>query len=397
MELINKYIKGDRAVWMITLLLALASMLLVYSSIVTLAYKHYEGNTLRYLFRHGFFLLSGFVIIFITHNIKYTYFSKISKIGVIVSIPLLLLTLLVGTNINDASRWLTIPVINQSFQTSDLAKLFLVMYVARMLSIKQDEIQDFTKGFLPIIIPVFIVCGLIFPANFSTAAVLFASCMVLMFIGRTPIRHLLGVASVGIVMVLFSLLVANYAPALFPRAETWVKRIENFSKQDTKGNYQVEQAKIAIATGGLTGKGPGGSTQRNFLPHPYSDFIYAIVIEEYGIIGGLGILFLYLMLFFRAMRIVMRTEKTFGSLLVVGVSFILVFQGLINMAVAVNLLPVTGQPLPFVSMGGTSIWFTSIAIGIILSVSREFDAKSNSKTVKEEVEPESKENEFAIA
>ena len=185
--------------------------------------------------------------------------------------------------------------------------------------------------------------------------------------------------------------------ALFPRAETWVKRIENFSKQDTKGNYQVEQAKIAIATGGLTGKGPGGSTQRNFLPHPYSDFIYAIVIEEYGIIGGLGILFLYLMLFFRAMRIVMRTEKTFGSLLVVGVSFILVFQGLINMAVAVNLLPVTGQPLPFVSMGGTSIWFTSIAIGIILSVSREFDAKSNSKTVKEEVEPESKENEFAIA
>ena len=214
--------------------------------------------------------MSGFVIIFITHNIKYTYFSKISKIGVIISIPLLLLTLLVGTSINDASRWLTIPVINQSFQTSDLAKLFLVMYVARMLSIKQDEIQDFTKGFLPIIIPVFIVCGLIFPANFSTAAVLFASCMVLMFIGRTPIRHLLGVASVGIVMVLFSLLVANYAPALFPRAETWVKRIENFSKQDTKGNYQVEQAKIAIATGGLTGKGPGGSTQRNFLPHPYS-------------------------------------------------------------------------------------------------------------------------------
>lgn len=383
---LSKYIKGDRAIWMITLLLSVASLLLVYSSIVTLAYKHYEGNTLHYLVRHGFFLLSGFAIIYVVHTIKYTYFSRISQLLLFASIPLLALTLLVGTNINDASRWLTIPVINQSFQTSDFAKLALIMYVARMLSVKQEEINDFKKAFLPIIIPVFLVCGLIFPANFSTAAVLFVSACILMFIGRIPISHLLSVASVGVVMIVMSILIANYAPALFPRAETWVNRIENFSEGDSKGNYQVEQAKIAIATGGIQGKGPGNSTQRNFLPHPYSDFIYAIVIEEYGLIGGLVVLFLYVMLFFRALRIVLKCEKTFGSLLVVGLSFILVFQALINMAVAVNLLPVTGQPLPFVSMGGTSIWFTAIAIGIILSVSREVEQSSI-----EPMEPETEE------
>lgn len=373
MNKIFQHFKGDRAIWIIVLLLAVASLLLVYSSIVTLAYKHYEGNTFRYLVRHGFFLLTGFIIIYFTHRIKYTYFSRISQLLLFVSIPLLLLTLLVGTNLNDASRWLTIPVINQSFQTSDFAKIALIMYVARILSVRQDEIKDFNRAFVPIIIPVILVCGLIFPANFSTAAVLFASCMVLMFVGRIPVKYLLLVASVGIIFAVLSVGIAKFAPSVFPRAETWVKRIENFSSPDSKGNYQVEQAKIAIATGGIQGKGPGNSTQRNFLPHPYSDFIYAIVLEEYGLFGGFIILFLFLLLFFRSMRIVTRLSKNFGSLLVAGISFILVFQALINMAVAVNLLPVTGQPLPFVSMGGTSIWFTSIAIGIILSVSREME------------------------
>lgn len=399
MDIFSKYLKGDRAIWLITLFLGVASLLLVYSSIVTLAYKHSDGNTLRYLVRHGFFLLSGFGIIYITHNIKYNYFSRISQVLLFASIPLLALTLIVGTNINDASRWLTIPVINQSFQTSDFAKLALVMYVARMLSVKQDEIKDFKKAFLPIFIPVVIVCGLIFPANFSTAAVLFAACLVLMFIGRIPISQLISLASIGIVFIVISIGVAKFAPALFPRAETWVNRIENFSKGDQEGNYQVEQAKIAIATGGIQGKGPGNSTQRNFLPHPYSDFIYAIVIEEYGLIGGFLVMFLYLMLFFRAIRIVLKSPKTFGSLLVVGISFILVFQALINMAVAVNLLPVTGQPLPFMSMGGTSIWFTSVAIGVILSVSREVDQNQAQEIPEKENNSLSnqEENELAVA
>ena len=399
MDIFSKYLKGDRAIWLITLFLGVASLLLVYSSIVTLAYKHSDGNTLRYLVRHGFFLLSGFGIIYVTHNIKYNYFSRISQVLLFASIPLLALTLIVGTNINDASRWLTIPVINQSFQTSDFAKLALVMYVARMLSVKQDEIKDFKKAFLPIFIPVVIVCGLIFPANFSTAAVLFAACLVLMFIGRIPISQLISLASIGIVFIVISIGVAKFAPALFPRAETWVNRIENFSKGDQEGNYQVEQAKIAIATGGIQGKGPGNSTQRNFLPHPYSDFIYAIVIEEYGLIGGFLVMFLYLMLFFRAIRIVLKSPKTFGSLLVVGISFILVFQALINMAVAVNLLPVTGQPLPFMSMGGTSIWFTSVAIGVISSVSREVDQNHAQEIPEKENNSLSnqEENELAVA
>jgi cell division protein FtsW len=381
LEHIFKYIKGDRSIWMVVLFLALTSILAVYSSIVTLAYKHHDGNTIYYLFRHGMFLLVGFGIIYFIHRIKYTYFSRISQLALYISIPLLLLTLIMGANINDASRWLVIPVINQSFQTSDLAKLALIMYVARILSIKQEDIKDFKTGFLPVILPIFIVCGLILPANFSTAAVLFTSCLVLMFIGRVNIKYIFGVIGTGIVAMIFVLLIANVFPNVFPRANTWVKRIENFSNQDSKSNYQVEQSKIAIASGGLTGNGPGNSKQRNFLPHPYSDFIYAIIIEEYGIVfGGLGILFLYMVLLYRSIKVVIKCPRTFGSLLVIGIAFSLVFQALINMAVAVNLMPVTGQPLPLVSMGGTSIWFTCIAIGIILSVSRgvEEDSKEPS-------------------
>lgn len=363
-------IKGDRAIWLLMLILALFSILVVYSSISSLAYKYQQGNTMYYLGRHTFFLLIGFGLMYVTHRIKYTYFSRISQLLMLVSIPLLLLTLLVGSNINSASRWLVIPIINQSFQTSDLAKVGLIMYVARALAIRQDSIKDFSSSFLPIIIPIFIIIGLILPANFSTAAVLFTACLILMFIGRISMKYIFGLIATGILLLSFGLLLAKVYPGLLPRADTWVKRIESFRSGESGDNFQVEQSKIAIATGGITGKGPGKSTQRNILPHPYSDFIYAIILEEYGLIGGSVILFVYLILLFRSIKIAQSCDRVFGSLLAIGISFSLVFQALINMAVAVNLFPVTGQPLPMVSMGGTSIWFTCIAVGVILSVSR---------------------------
>tara|TARA_B100000508_G_scaffold140514_1_gene141873 strand:+ start:409 stop:1581 length:1173 start_codon:yes stop_codon:yes gene_type:complete len=375
------YFKGDRAIWLIALLLGVSSLLLVYSSIVTLAYKHHDGNTFYYLFRHGIFIGLGLVIMFVTHKMKYSYFSRISQLLLYLSIPLLLLTLIIGSNLNNASRWLVIPVINQSFQTSDLAKVALVMYVARMLYLKRNMLDNFRESFVPIIVPVGIVCALILPANFSTAAVLFVTCMIIMFMGGTPFKHFLSLIPAGIVAAAAIFLVVQFAPNLFPRAKTWQKRIERYSenKKDANGNYQIEQAKIAIAKGGVAGKGPGNSNQRNFLPHPYSDFIYAIVIEEYGLIGGAFILMLYLVLFFRTIKISQKTENQFAQLLAVGLCFLLVFQGFINMAVAVNLVPVTGQPLPLVSMGGTSTWFTCLSLGIILSVSRGVELENKKK------------------
>jgi cell division protein FtsW len=286
---------------------------------------------------------------------------------------LLLLTLIIGTNLNDASRWLVVPGLGISFQTSDLAKVALIMYVARILSKKQDQIKDFKSAFVPIILPVIVVCGLILPANFSTAALLFGVCFILMFVGRVNIKYLGSMIGIGVAGILLIILIGKFAPEIFPRFGTWVNRIENFSSGNNEGNYQANQAKIAIATGGITGKGPGNSTQRNFLPHPYSDFVYAFIIEEYGMFGALGVLFLYMLLLFRTIKIVTRSENTFGGLLALGCGLLLVLQAFINMAVSVGLFPVTGQPLPLVSKGGTSILFTGIAIGIILSVSRAFE------------------------
>ena len=376
MNNILKYTKGDRAIWLVVLFLSIISTLVVYTSITSLAYRHHDGNTFYYLFRHTTFLIIGLGIMYGIHRIKYSYFSRVAQLALYISVPLLLLTLLIGSNLNNASRWLVIPVINQSFQTSDLAKLSLIMYVARILSIRQDVIKDFKKAFVPIVLPIFAVCGLIFPANFSTAAVLFTVCLVLMFIGRISLKHIGAMIGSGIVAIGLAFLLAMSVPGLLPRIDTWIARIENFSSADSKGNYQAEQSKIAVAAGGIKGKGPGKSTQRNFLPHPYSDFIYAIVLEEYGLIGGVTVLMLYLILLYRAVRIVVKSPKAFGALLAVGIAFMLVFQAMINMAVAVNLFPVTGQPLPMVSMGGTSIWFTCIAIGIILSVSRGVEHES---------------------
>ena len=372
MNWIETYFKGDRIIWMVVILLSLMSLMAVYSSTGTLAYKYQEGNTEYYLFKHGIIVFLGFGIMYFTHLVKYTFYAKVSRIAIFLAIPLLLLTLLTGTNLNEASRWLTLPVINLSFQTSDLAKIALLLYVARSLSKKQDNIKDFKSAFLPVILPVCIICGLILPANFSTAAVLFTTCLVLMFFGRINFKYILSLIGIGCVGLGLFLLIASFS-GYEGRIGTWKKRIENFSNGNDQGNYQTQQAKIAIASGGVFGKGPGQSTQRNFLPHPYSDFIFAIIIEEYGFVGGMLIVVLYLLLFYRAVVIVRKSPFAFSTLLAIGCAFSLVFQAMINMAVAVNLFPVTGQPLPMLSMGGTSIWFTSIAVGIILSVSRNVE------------------------
>lgn len=380
MSWLETYFKGDRTIWMIVIMLSIMSTLAVYSSTGTLAYKYQSGNTEYYLFKHFIILLFGFGLMYLCHLVKYTYYARFSKIGLMVAVPLLFFTLLMGTNINDANRWITLPLIGLSFQTSDLAKVALILYIARVLSKKQDNIKDFRSAFLPVMLPVILVCGLILPANFSTCAVLFATSLVIMFIGRINLKYIGGL--IGIAIVAFGLFLGiAYLTGYQGRIKTWQARIENFKEGDADGNYQVQQAKIAIATGGIIGKGPGNSTQRNFLPHPYSDFIFAIIVEEYGLLGGGFIVFLYLLLFYRAIQIVRRTERAFAALITIGCAFSLTFQALINMAVAVNIFPVTGQPLPMLSMGGTSIWFTSLALGIILSVSSETETETENETL----------------
>ncbi len=365
-----KYIKGDKVIWTVVLLLSLLSVLVVYSSVVALAYRFKGGDTGSYLIKHVFIVASGIFLMYLIHKVKYSYFSRISQIALFLAAPLLLYTLFKGVSAGEASRWLAIPGTSLTFQTSDFAKLALITYVARMLAIKQDVIKDFKQAFLPIIIPVGVICALILPANFSTAALLFLTCLVLMFIGRMNTKHLLILLASGLLLgTLLIVLIFNF-PKIVKRGETWKARIENFSSGDSESNFQAEQAKIAIARGRVP-QGPGNSMQRNFLPQASSDFIFAIVIEEWGLAAAVIIIFLYLVLLFRGVNIANKSEKTFGSLLAIGLTFSLVFQAMINMAVAVNLFPVTGQPLPLISMGGTSIWFTSISIGVILSVSRE--------------------------
>lgn len=379
--LIHK-LRGDRVIWMTALFLGLISLLAVYSSISSLAFKREGGSTLHFLFKHGLMLLSGGVIMYYASTVKYTIYSRLSKLVIPITAALLLLTLLLGSNINDASRWITIPIINQSFQTSDLAKVVLIVYLARVLGKHHDQEWTFRDVVLKLMVPVGAICGLILPANFSTAALLFLLCMIIMFIGQVPVKWLLSI--VGLAVGAFMLLIMvneAFDLGVLPRVETWEKRISSFGEADSDANYQVEHAKIAIASGGLLPNGPGSGASRNWLPHPYSDMIYAFIVEEYGsILGGLGLLLLYLILLLRAVRIAHRCEKPFGALVAVGLSLMLVLQAMINMAVAVNLVPVTGQPLPLVSMGGTSVWFTCLAIGIVLSVSRSLDEQPSTPT-----------------
>jgi cell division protein FtsW len=367
--------KGDKVIWGVVLVLSFISLLAVYSSTGSLAYRM-EKNSGYYLAKQVMVLGLGLLIVYYVHRINYTRFAKWSVYAYLLSLPLLVYTLVFGTSLNEGSRWIKLPVINLTFQTSDLAKLALFMFLARMLTIKQDVIKDFRKGFIPVLVPMLLTCALIAPANLSTALMLGATCAIMFFIGRVQLKHLLFLAVAGFMCLSVVFTISKLTGV--GRAATWERRVKDFFKEEDKSSkhqdvYQVEQAKIAIANGGLTGRGPGKSLQKNFLPHPYSDFIFAIIIEEYGLVGGTFVVLLYLLFLWRSVLIFKRCPFAFGAFLAVGLSVTLVFQAMLNMAVNVHLVPVTGLTLPMISMGGSSIWFTSIAIGIVLSVSKYVD------------------------
>ncbi len=361
-EWADRHIQGDPVIWYIVLALSILSVLVVYSATGTLAYAQMEGNTEHYLFKHSAFMLLSLFAMWVAHKIDYRYYAKLSRFALWLCVPLLFITWKFGLNINEASRWITIPVINQAFQPSDLAKFALIVTLASMLAKRQKNIENVKESLIPMLLWIGVICGLIAMSNFSTAILVFTTCMLMLFIGRVPTKYLLMLVAIGVVA-------GGLALALGQRAETVVSRIKAYVTAE-EVPFQAEQSYIAIASGGIKGLGPGKSHQRNFLPHPYSDFIYAIVIEEYGMIGGVFVLFLYLALLYRGTRVVSTSERTYGGLLSAGLSFALVLQAMVNMGVAVGLGPITGLTLPLVSMGGTSQLFTGVALGIILSVSR---------------------------
>ncbi|MFP4664061.1 MAG: FtsW/RodA/SpoVE family cell cycle protein [Bacteroidales bacterium] len=369
MQALKKYFQGDRVIWLILLVLAMFSVLAVYSASGMLAYKFQAGNTTYYLVKHIALLAMAFVVVFATHKIPYNYFSKLSELLFYLAIILLFLTFLIGANLNDASRWLTLPG-GLSFQTSDFAKIVLVTYMARIFAKRKDKVHNFKDALRIFMFPVLIVCGLIFPADFSTAILLFSTIVVMMFVARLKFKYIFGMIGVAMGAAALFVLIAMAMPDS-GRVDTWKSRIESFTSGDAESNFQADHSRIAIASGGIIPNGPGKSVQRNILPHPYSDFIYAIIVEEYGILlGGILIPLLYLILFNRSLKIVRKCPGSFSALMVAGLTILLVMQAFVNMMVAVNLLPVTGQTLPFVSMGGTSMIFIGIAFGLILSVSR---------------------------
>jgi cell division protein FtsW len=390
------------------------SILVVYSATGSLAYKSLGGNTSKFLFKQLGFTMVGLVLIFGLHRINYTMFSRIASILYAISLPLLVYTLFFGAKINDGSRWIKLPIIHLTFQTSDLAKLALFMFISRTLSKKQEVIKDFKKGFLPVIIPVFLTCALIMPANLSNALLTGATSLLLMFIGRVSLKHIALTIAIALipVLIIVSVAIATHKTGkvetsyedkpvvaekakIFVRFNTWVNRIQDFMYPNEKEvPYQVQQAKIAIANGGIVfGLGPGNSRQRNFLPQAYNDFIYSIIIEEYGLIGGAFIMFVYLVFLFRCIRIFRRCPYAFGAFLALGLSFTLIIQAIANMAVNVNLVPVTGVTLPLVSMGGSSFIFTCCSIGLILSVARNVEQLEGKAPEETEIEiPEQETN-----
>jgi cell division protein FtsW len=347
-QLIHKT-KGDRIIWGVVIVLSLVSLMAVYSATGSLAYRMHKANEF-YLVKQLGTLLAGLAIIYLAHRIKYTVYSQLAVLFFALSIPLLLYTLFFGTSLNEGSRWITLPGVGITFQTSDLAKLALFMFLARQLSRMQNDLDNLKRVALNIFLPVIVICGLIAMANLSTALMIAMSCGVLFFIGRIRTKHLFLLGATAI--LLFGILFTVSKVTGFGRAGTWEKRIENFSSDDKDDvPYQVLQAKIAIANGGVSGKGPGNSSQRNFLPHPYSDFIYSIIIEEYGLLfGGFGLIFLYLLFLWRSIILFRKCPFAFGAFLAVGLSFTLVFQAFLNMAVNVNLVPVTGLTLPLVRL-----------------------------------------------
>jgi len=371
-----KNIKGDRTIWALVAVLALFSFMPVYSASTNLVYVVGTGSTIGYLIKHMVLLIMGFVIIYGVHKIPYRYFSGGSVLLLPIVIILLLYTLAQGSTIGgaNASRWIRIPLIGVGFQTSTLAGLVLMVYVARYLAKNKGESIKFKESLLKLWVPVALVLMLILPANFSTTAIIFTMILMLVFIGGYPLKYIGFVLGAGMAtLALFVLLVKAFPDSMPNRINTWQSRIESFIESDGKDSYQVEKAKIAIATGGPVGKGPGKSVQKNFLPQSSSDFIFAIIIEEYGLVGAFIVVFAYFLLLFRILIVVRRAGTVFGSLLVVGVGVPIVFQASINMAVATNLFPVTGQTLPLISSGGTSIWMTCLALGMVLSVSASKD------------------------
>lgn len=372
-EWVDKNLKGDPVIWVIVILLSILSIFVVYSATGTLAYKNLGGNTEHYLLRHGSLVILSLVGMWAAHQIDYRYYANISRFALIISVPLLIFSWQFGTTYNEASRWIMIPIINKTFQPSDLAKLALITQLASMLAQRQQNIKDFKESLIPILLWCGLICGLIAMTDLSSAALLLVTCMILLFIGRVPMKYLVMLTFVG-------LIAGAIAFSVGERRETAISRIQDFLDPE-EIPFQAKQSYIAIATGGFIGKGPGNSVRRNNLPHSYSDFIFAIIVEEYGIIGAGLVILLYLGLLYRGLLTATKSERAFGGLLSAGLSLALVMQAMVNIGVAVGLLPITGLPLPLVSMGGTSLIVTGLSIGIILSVSRgEKDNFSNKKT-----------------
>lgn len=373
MRTIFRHIKGDKTIWAVIALLALFSFLPIYSASSNLAYLYGDGSTFKFLLKHLAHLLLGFAILYGVHKIPYHYFRGLSIIALPVVIVLLIITITKGTTIEgaNASRWIRVPFVGVTFQTSTLAAVVLMTYVARYLSKIKNKKVTFKETLLPLWLPIFVVLALILPANLSTAAIIFSMLVILVFVGGYPLRYLAIILGVGLLLLTMFVITAKSFPNVFPnRVDTWMSRIESFIDNEvTEADYQIEKAKIAIASGGITGLGPGKSVQKNFLPQSSSDFIYAIIVEEFGLIGSLFLMFLYLLLLFRLVVVAHKATYVFGKLLVIGVGLPIIFLALINMAVAVELFPVTGQTLPLISSGGSSIWMTCLALGMVLSVS----------------------------
>ena len=358
----NKHLQGDPIIWGVTICLSVIGILVVYSASGSLAYRFEGGNTEKYLIRHSLMVMLSLFAMWVAHKIDYRYYSKLTRYALIASVPLLAYAWLYGAEINEARRWIELPFIGTQFQPSDPAKIALIAGLAAMLAKRQQNIADFRQSLIPLLLWCGVICGLIAMTNISSALLLFMTCMLLLFIGRVPARYLIMLVLVG---TLFGLIAFTFGQ----RGVTAMNRMGDFIN-GKELPYQVEQSYIAIATGGLLGKGPGSSVQRNFLPEAFSDFVFAIIVEEYGIVGGLFVLFLYLVLLYRGMRVVANSDRAFGGLLSAGLSFAIVIQALVNIGVVVGLGPVTGQTLPLISMGGTSLLFTGFSLGIILSVSR---------------------------
>ena len=365
-------LKGDRTIWMITAVLGLFSILAVYSASGWEAWRSRGGDTTIFLVKHMVMMAFGFVVIYLCHLLHYRQYQRVAPFLMLFAVPLLVFTLAFGQNINEATRW--ISVFGFSFQPSEFAKIALIIYIAKELTKRQDRITSFKQAFMPIIVPVLIVCALIAPSNLSTASVLFVTCIMLMFMGRVSWKYIFLLGVLGVVVMVGLIAIGRMYPQLeLVRLDTWISRVNEFANAED-GGYQMQQAKIAIAKGGLIGNGPGNSLIRNFLPYAHADFIYAIICEEYGLLGGTVILVLYVLLFLRSVKLVTKSPKAFGAFLALGLSLLLTVQALVNIAVNVNLVPATGLTLPLISMGGTSLMFTCISLGMILSVSKYIES-----------------------